>query len=344
MTSFLKADRSQAVAWWLFAVAALVLILLVVGGATRLTDSGLSITEWRPATGTIPPMSGAAWAVEFAKYQKIPQYAEVNAGMSLGEFQTLYWWEWTHRFLARLVGLAFAVPFAFFLIRGMIPRRLVWRCVGLLMLGGLQGVAGWWMVSSGLADRVSVAPERLAVHLGLALALFAGLIWCGLEASTGQGRAHDKGPWANGAAALLALIFVQCLLGALVAGNDAGLIYNDWPLMNGRFWPADYAADGGLWATFAHSRAAVQFHHRMLAYLLVALIAAFVLTANRSRFIQPTVRSWVYMLGTVAFFQVLLGIATLMMAAPLWLSILHQVTAALLLAVAVALTWRARRL
>lgn len=342
MTSFLKDNRSRAVAYWLFAVAALVLIMIVVGGATRLTDSGLSITEWRPVTGAVPPLSDAAWALEFAKYQAIPQFSKVNPDMTIEAFKGIYWWEWAHRLLGRVIGLAFAVPFAWFLVRREIPRRLIWRCVGLFALGGLQGLVGWWMVTSGLTERVSVAPERLMIHLSLALILFGALIWCGLEAYFGQGRADDRGPWARGGLALTALIFLQSMLGALVAANDAGRIYNDWPLMAGKVFPSDYA-QGGLWSTLAHSQAAVQFNHRLVGYLIFILLIAFVTQAARSRFIQPEVRRLAFILGAMGFAQVGLGIATLMAVAPLSLSILHQILAAFLLAVAVALTWRARR-
>lgn len=343
MTSFLKGDRSRAVAIWLFAVAFLVLAMVLVGGATRLTDSGLSITEWKPVTGAVPPMSEAAWADEFAKYQATPQYHFVNEGMTLGQFKAIYWWEWSHRFLGRLTGAVFFIPFVFFLVRREIPRRLAPRCFGLLLLGGLQGLVGWWMVQSGLANRVSVAPERLMIHLSVALILFVSLIWCGLEAWAGQGRMAARGPWARGGLALMIMIFIQSMLGALVAGNDAGLIYNDWPLMNGQLFPKEYAADG-FWATVAHSQAAVQFNHRLMAYLIFFTVLAFGVTAIRSRLIQPQVRAIALALMALVFVQVGLGVATLMLSAPLWLSLIHQATATLLLATAVALTWRARRL
>lgn len=343
MTSFLKDDRSRAVAWWLFAVAALVLAMVVVGGATRLTDSGLSITEWKPVTGAIPPMSQEAWAKEFALYQRIPQFSQMNPDMTVESFKGIYWWEWAHRFLGRVIAVAFAVPFAWFLIRRQVPRRLIWRCFGLLALGGLQGAVGWWMVSSGLADRISVAPERLMVHLGLALFLFMGLLWCGFEAFAGQGRVDAYGPWARGGLGLTVMIFIQAMLGALVAANHAGKVYNDWPLMNGRFFPSDYAA-GGLWQTLAHSNAAVQFNHRMFGYLVFFLLIAFAVTARRSRHVQPEVRAGAYVLTGLGVFQVLLGITTVLMVAPLPLSITHQIVATVLLAVSVWLTWRARRL
>lgn len=343
MTSFLKDDRSIAVAYWLFGVALLVLAMVVVGGATRLTDSGLSITEWKPVSGAIPPLSDAAWNVEFAKYQAIPQFAQVNPDMTVGEFKGIFWWEWAHRQLGRLVGVVFALPFAWFLYRREIPRRLIWRCVGLFMLGGLQGLVGWWMVSSGLTERVSVAPERLMIHLSLALVLFCALIWCGLEAYYGQGRENDRGPWAKGGLVLLVMVFIQSMLGALVAANDAGRIYNDWPLMAGRIIPDDYAANG-LWMTLAHSQAAVQFNHRLMGYLIFVVLIVFVAQARRSRFIQPEVKALAYAVGGLGVGQVFLGIATLMLVVPLWLSISHQIVATVLLGLAVTLTWRARRI
>lgn len=343
MTSFLKDDRSRVVGYWLLFVAVLVLAMVVVGGATRLTDSGLSITEWRPITGALPPLSDAAWQREFALYQQIPQFSQVNPDMTVETFKGIYWWEWSHRFLGRLVGLVFAIPFVVFLIRKDIPRRLIWRCFALLGLGGLQGLVGWWMVSSGLSERVSVAPERLMIHLSLALMLFAGLLWCGFEALAGQGRLDAKGPWARGGLGLTCLIFLQSMLGALVAANDAGKVNNDWPLMNGKLIPSDYAADG-VWTTLAHSVAAVQFNHRLVGYILFGLLIAFAIHARRSRHIQPEVRLGAYVLSGLGVLQVILGVATVLLVAPLWLSIVHQIAATVLLGAAVWLTWRARRI
>src|SRR5579871_4962208 len=188
MTSFLKDGRSQAVALWLIGVALIVFCMVVVGGTTRLTGSGLSITEWKPVSGVLPPLSQADWVRDFALYRATPQYREVNAGMTLAQFQTIFWWEWTHRLLGRLVGAVFAIPFAIFLVRRSMPARLIWRCAVLLALGALQGLVGWWMVQSGLENRVSVAPERLATHLGLALVLYGALIWTAMEAWSGQAR------------------------------------------------------------------------------------------------------------------------------------------------------------
>ena len=342
MTSFLRSDRSRPVAAWLFAVAALVLVMVVVGGATRLTVSGLSITQWKPISGVLPPMNATDWNQEFARYKAIPQYAQLNKGMSLDAFKGIYWWEWAHRLLGRLVGVVFAAPFAWFLIRRELPRRLIWRCALLFVLGGLQGLVGWWMVKSGLADRVLVAPERLMIHLGLAFALLAGLAWTALDAWAGTPRVTVPSPWTRWAFGLMGLIYLQILLGALVAGNDAGLVYNDWPLMNGALFPKDYAGHG-LWGTLAHSQAAVQFHHRVLAYLVLAATLTASILAWRSRYLAFNAKVIGAVLGGAVVIQALLGIATLMMHVPIGLAMAHQVMAAILLSASTAFAWRVRR-
>ena len=336
-----EAGASRAVALWLAAVAALVFAMIVVGGATRLTDSGLSITEWRPLTGAVPPLTDTGWAAEFEKYRRIPEYRYVNAGMSLAEFKTIFWWEWGHRFLGRVIGLAFAAPFLFFLLTRRIPKGLVGRCWLLLALGGLQGAVGWWMVSSGLSERVDVAPERLTTHLGLALVLFAALVWTALDAWRAPGDGSRRGV-PVGAYALFGLVFLQCLLGGLVAGNDAGRVYTDWPLMGGRLFPAEYGDAGGLWRTLTHYLAAVQLHHRVSGYLLFAATWAYLAAAMRRRRSSAVTR-WAGVLAAVVTGQMLLGIATLMMAAPVGLGILHQGGAVLTLGAATALAWSARR-
>ena len=342
MTSFLRSDRSKPVAIWLFAVAALVLAMVVVGGATRLTDSGLSITQWKPVAGALPPMNAADWTAEFERYQAIPQYQQINKGMSLEAFKAIYWWEWGHRLLGRLVGFAFAVPFAYFLIRRELPRRLIARCAVLFALGGLQGVIGWWMVASGLVDRVSVAPERLATHLGLAFVLIGALVWTALDAWSGAPRVTVPSPWTGRAFALLGLIYFQVLLGALVAGNDAGLVYNDWPLMNGALFPKDYAS-ASLWSTLAHSQAAVQFNHRILAYVVAIVVGLTVWSARRSSYLARDAKTLALVLGAAVGFQFLLGVLTLMTRVPIGLGMAHQVTAAIVLAIATAFAWRVRR-
>jgi heme a synthase len=344
MTSFLKDGRSRPVALWLACVALIVFCMVVVGGTTRLTGSGLSITEWKPVSGVLPPLSAAEWAKDFALYKATPQYRQVNAGMSLAEFRSIFWWEWSHRLLGRLAGVAFALPFVIFLALRQLPARLIWRCAILLVLGALQGLAGWWMVKSGLESRVSVAPERLAIHLGLALILFCALIWTAMEAWSGQGRARraHTGGWGFAAFLFLGLVFFQAMLGALVAGNHAGLIDNDWPLMNGYLVPPDYAAKT-LWATLAHSQAAVQFNHRMVAYAVVIAAVGITGAGLNSTLLMGQSRGLALAVGVVAVLQALLGVATLMAHVPLNLALTHQAGAAILLAVATALAWRVRR-
>ncbi|MFN3584993.1 COX15/CtaA family protein [Phenylobacterium sp.] len=343
MTSFLRSDRSKPVAVWLFVVAALVLAMVIVGGATRLTDSGLSITEWKPVTGAVPPMSDQAWQAEFERYKQIPQYAQINRGMSLSAFKSIYWWEWGHRFLGRLTGLVFFVPFVWFAVRREIPRRLFWRLAGIFVLGGLQGAVGWWMVASGLSERVSVAPERLMVHLGVAFALLVALLWTAFDAWSGAARQTLPSPWGRRAVGLMGLIYLQILLGALVAGNDAGLVYNDFPLMNGRLVPDDYAG-AGLWATLAHSQGAVQLHHRLGAYVLTGVALAIGWAAWRSNYLARETKLLGVAVAGAVVLQAMLGIATLMMRAPLALSIVHQLAAALVLGLATAFAWRTRRI
>ena len=335
-------DRSRPVAVWLFLVAVLVLAMVVVGGATRLTNSGLSITEWRPVTGSIPPLSEADWASEFQKYKSIPQYQQVNRGMSLEAFKEIYWWEWGHRFLGRLVGAAFAIPFAAFLVLRRMPKRLVSRSWALLALGGLQGVVGWWMVASGLSERVSVAPERLMTHLGLAFFLLAALLWTGLEAWNGPPARQARNGWTTIALVMAVLVYVQILLGALVAGNDAGYVLTDWPLMGGRLFPADYAG-AGLWGTLAHSVAAVQLHHRLGAYILCLCAVGLALACVRTDTAPLSLRRLGLVLAAAVFFQAALGIWTLVSVVPLSLGLAHQVSAALLFGLATSFLWASRR-
>jgi cytochrome c oxidase assembly protein subunit 15 len=342
MTSFLRDGPSRSVAVWLFAIAALVFAMVVVGGSTRLTNSGLSITEWKPLSGTIPPLNLDQWQAEFDHYKQIPQYRLMNQGMTLDGFKFIYWWEWSHRQLGRLISVLFAVPFGLFLWKRMIPGRLIWRCLGLFLLGGLQGVVGWWMVYSGLADRTEVAPERLTIHLGLALIVFCLLIWTGLEAWAGPKRPFQRRGWPLAALGLVALVFLQILLGGLVAGNRAGLIYNDWPLYAGRLWPGDYW-QGGLRGTLLHSLAAVQANHRMTAYLLLVLAWLAAARAQRSRYLPGPISGLALALAILVTVQAGLGIGTLVMQVPLGLALAHQLTAAVVLALAVGFAWRARR-
>ena len=328
---------------WLFAVAALVFGMVLLGGSTRLTGSGLSITEWRPVTGAIPPLSHQAWLAEFQKYRQIPQYRLINSGMSLAAFQGIYWWEWAHRLLGRVIGVVFLLPFLVFLAAKRLPRRLIWRTAVIFALGALQGLVGWWMVASGLEGRVAVAPERLMAHLGLALVLFCLLIWTGLEAWFGPGRPNFESRWRLPAALAAGLVFVQMMLGALVAGNNAGQIDNDWPLMNGRLFPKDYVGPGGLLHALLHSQAAVQFNHRIGAYLLVAAAVVAIVNAARRRELPRGARPLAFLFSALVLLQACLGILTLVDHAPFGLSLMHQCLAAVVLATALGLAWRVRR-
>lgn len=340
MNRIFTPDRAPAVAIWLFSVAALVFAMVVVGGITRLTGSGLSITEWKPIMGALPPMNEADWLEAFRKYQEIPQYQQVNAGMSLSEFQGIFWWEWIHRQLGRFTGVAFAVPFVVFIALRRLPRRLLWRCAILLGLGGLQGLIGWWMVSSGLSERVDVAPERLATHLGLALLIFAGLIWTGLEALFGEETSRSPVGWSRGAALLLAAVFLQCLLGGLVAGGKAGLVYTDWPMMNGAVFPPVDWGQGGL--AFLHDQGLVQFNHRIVAYGLLIGAIVYAVQAWRWRLAEGLGAVAFVLLGVIGL-QAVVGVLTLVHAVPIGLGVLHQAGAAVVLGVATWNLWLVRR-
>jgi cytochrome c oxidase assembly protein subunit 15 len=317
---------------WLYAVAGLVFAMVIVGGATRLTDSGLSITEWQPLLGAIPPLSAADWADAFAKYQAIPEYQIVNKGMSLGEFQFIYWWEWSHRFLGRLIGVAFIVPFIVLWLAGRIERAMVPRLVGLFVLGGLQGGLGWFMVKSGLVERVDVSQYRLAAHLTVAALIYAALIWVGL----GLGRPPRS--LANNRAAVMALaivvlVLVQSAAGAFVAGLDAGMGYNTWPLMEGQMVPDGLLIMQPAWRNIFENAMTVQFDHRMLAYvvaLAIAVHAARVVAQGGPA--QPARSAAVLVVVVVA--QVALGIATLIHQVPISLGLVHQGGALILLAAA----------
>jgi cytochrome c oxidase assembly protein subunit 15 len=333
-------DQSRSVAIWLWTAAALVFAMVVVGGVTRLTGSGLSITEWKPIIGALPPMNHAEWMDAFEKYKAIPQYQQINAGMSLAEFQGIFFWEWFHRLLGRLIGVVFALPLVVFLVLRKIPRRLIARCVILLALGGLQGLIGWWMVTSGLSERVDVAPERLATHLGLALIIFMGLIWTGLEAWNGEEHSRSPQGWSRGAAILLGAVFIQCLLGGLVAGAKAGFVYTDWPLMNGGVFPPVEWGKGAL--AFLHDQALVQFNHRIWAYGLLIGGTVYAVQAWRWRLAEGLGASAV-MVAVALWLQAVLGVVTLMHAVPLWLGGLHQAGAAVVLALATVNLWLVRR-
>ncbi|GJL97969.1 MAG: heme A synthase [Hyphobacterium sp.] len=338
--SLARPQTSYSVYIWLLIVAAMVCAMILVGGATRLTDSGLSITEWRPVTGIIPPISYAGWQAELELYRATAEYQLQNRGMSLEEFQLIYWWEWGHRFLGRMIGLVFAIPFLVFWLRNMIPPRLKSPLIVLLALGGLQGFIGWWMVTSGLVDRLDVSQYRLATHLGMAFIILGVSIWLALEARFGvSARAIDRlAPWA---AAFCGLVFLQIVLGAFVAGLDAGRIFTTWPLMEGQFIPDGYLGGVGWLQAAFESRPAVQLHHRWTGYFVV--IAATLLSFGLWRSGHSSLRrAAMWIIGGTAL-QVVLGIITLVHAAPLSLSLAHQAGAICLFSVAVMTAWKTRR-
>ncbi|HLH95288.1 MAG TPA: COX15/CtaA family protein [Xanthobacteraceae bacterium] len=328
-----ETGSGRAVRVWLWAVAALVFAMVVVGGATRLTESGLSITEWHPVTGVLPPLSAAAWQELFDKYKAIPQYQALNAGMSLGAFKAIFWWEWTHRLLGRVIGAVFFLPFLWFLLRGEITRQLRPRLWLIFGLGAFQGAVGWWMVASGLTERIEVSPYRLAFHLTLAATIFVALVWTAQEQVP---RSAEPSPprLRSSAVLLLALVLGQIYLGALVAGLRAGRIDNTWPLMEGRFVPpsAQLFFNEPWWRNFFENPLTVQFDHRMLAYCIAALALLHAIDAARSG--ARTARRGALVLAGAVLLQASLGIFTLLEQAPLALALMHQAMAMIVLTAA----------
>ena len=279
-----QAPHAAAVRWWLIAVAALIAVMVLVGGATRLTESGLSIVEWKPVTGTLPPLNEAQWAQAFEGYKAIPQYRELNAGMSLSEFKTIFWWEWSHRLLGRVIGAVYLLPFLYFLWRGAFGAELKRRLWMIFALGALQGAVGWWMVASGLTQRTEVSQYRLATHLMLALIIFASIVWTLRRMSARPQPAVPMRLKISGVA-LLALTFVQLYFGALVAGLRAGRVYNTWPEIDGAFIPsaARLWFEEPWWRNLFDNTLTVQFEHRMTAYALLILAVLHAIDAMRSR-------------------------------------------------------------
>ncbi|WP_296522485.1 COX15/CtaA family protein [Rhodoplanes sp.] len=327
--------RIRLVRLWLSLVAALVFLTVVVGGATRLTESGLSIVEWRPLAGTVPPLSQAGWQAEFDKYKAIPQYEIVNRGMSLSEFKTIYWWEWGHRNVARLTGLVFLLPFLWLLWRRALPPGLSGGLAVIFGLGAVQAGVGWWMVSSGLADRISVSHYRLAFHLTLACLVFTALVWTAARVGAPRGLAVS---WRLRAGAMLlgALVLVQIYFGALVAGMRAGLVYNTWPLIDDRFFPrADdlFFADPP-WLNFFENALTIQFTHRMVGYVLALVALLHLVDAVATAGARKGVRGGALALALAILAQIAVGVFTLVYRVPIELALLHQGAALVVLALA----------
>ncbi|MEZ5901003.1 MAG: COX15/CtaA family protein [Hyphomicrobiaceae bacterium] len=326
-----------AVEAWLWLVAILVFAMVAVGGATRLTGSGLSITEWKPIIGAIPPLNEADWLAAFEKYKQIPQYKLINEGMSLAQFKGIFWWEWGHRLLGRVVGVVFALPLVFFWWRGWLRKGTARKYAALFALGAVQGAIGWYMVSSGLSERVSVSQYRLALHLSGALAIFSLLVWLALDERRARrgGSAAIVTPFVRAmAAVILGLVFLQTVLGAFVAGLKAGLIYNTWPSMDGQFIPSDYWISGQTLMSFFESHAAAQFNHRMVAYIVLAAALVQVIAIVRGGATSMAKQSGL-MLLLVTLTQAVVGILTLVWHVPLELGVLHQAGAVIVLGVAV---------
>ena len=324
-----------AVIVWLIACAGMVFAMTVIGAITRLTESGLSMVEWRPLIGAIPPLSDAEWQRVFDLYRDTPEYRLRNAGMGLEAFKTIFFWEWLHRLWGRLIGVVFAVPFLWFWLRGRLPRGMAPKLFGLLVLGGLQGVLGWYMVQSGLIDRPSVSHYRLAAHLGLALVIYALLVWLILDAIRGgRPAAARAGGHAWGTLGVLAVTIVW---GAFVAGMDAGLAYNTWPLMGGVLLPPEAWALSPAWLNAVDNTAMVQFIHRWLG--IVTLLAALSLAWGCVRNDRPGLGAAV---AAASVAQVGIGIATLLTAVAIPVAALHQAGAVVLLTLVVSVIWVGR--
>ncbi len=335
----LKGPRLATVRAWLIAVAALIAAMVVVGGATRLTESGLSIVEWKPVTGALPPLSDTAWHAAFEAYKTIPQYREMNAGMTLDEFKTIFWWEWAHRLLGRVIGLVYLLPFLFFLWRGWLDAALKRRLWAIFALGALQGAVGWWMVVSGLTHRIEVSQYRLAAHLMLALIIFAAIVWTVRRLTPRPAAPTPALPAERRlratALALTAITYLQIYLGALVAGLRAGKAYNTWPTIDGALIPAADRLffETPWWRNFFDNVLTVQFSHRMVAYLLWAVALWHLIDVLAARATASLGRGAVALFAAVTA-QAALGIWTLLEGVPLGPALLHQGGAIIVLTVA----------
>jgi cytochrome c oxidase assembly protein subunit 15 len=334
MTTSSSSSHQKQIAAWLLACCALIFAMVVLGGVTRLTRSGLSIVEWDPIMGAVPPLTAAQWDDAFGKYKRTPEYRKVNYGMSLHEFKGIFYVEWAHRLLGRLIGVVFFVPFLYFLARRRIPRELVPKLVTMFVLGGLQGAMGWYMVKSGLVDVPRVSAYRLTAHLAFAVVIYAYLLWTALGLL--QPRAQPLPALAGirrFATAVAVLVFVMILSGGFVAGTRAGFAFNTFPLMNGRFFPEGMYAMQPWWANLFENLATVQFNHRMIAYALCIVIPVFWLTARRYLLPAPARRATHWLLGWLAV-QVTLGVTTLLYVVPVPLAAAHQAGALVLFSLA----------
>ena len=335
----------RAVALWLLACCALVFAMVVVGGVTRLTHSGLSIVEWQPIVGAVPPLDDREWEETFAKYKLSPEFRLSNPDMTLAGFKSIFWWEYGHRLLGRLVGAIFLLPFAYFLWRRAIPRPLAWKLAGIFALGGLQGAVGWYMVKSGLVDDPRVSSLRLAAHLGLALLIYAGMLWIALGLLSGNRgqtplpatRNAEPVPGLMMARGFVALVFAMVLSGALVAGIHAGLAYNTFPLMDGAWIPPEVLSIEPLWKNFVYNMATVQLVHRALAVVIVVLSVAMWWRVHADRAAPLAACRWSQVLLAAVALQVAAGITTLLLRVPVSIAALHQAGAVLVFTCALGL-------
>ena len=332
MPTLLSAQPSygydRALVWWLFGMVGLVAIMVVIGGVTRLTGSGLSMVEWRPIIGILPPLTEVEWMRVFKLYQASPEFQQVNIDMNLAEFKVIFFWEYVHRVWGRLLGLAFGLPLLFFWLAGRIPQGYGLPLLGLLALGSVQGIIGWWMVTSGLVDNPAVSQYRLAIHLSMALLILLLLLWTALNLRFGR----SKRPTGRAAATLL-LVALTIIAGAFVAGMDAGLLYNEYPLMGDGLVPVEYG-ENGLFDPFENP-ATAQFHHRWIAVLAVLAVADLWVFGLRKG-----LRGLVHIMAMSVIIQFLLGLTTLLLGVPVWAGALHQAGAVLLLSVVLIVTHR----
>ncbi len=331
-----QAGADRPIALWLLCCCAMILLMVVIGGITRLTESGLSITEWNPVMGVVPPLDEAHWAAAFAQYKAIPQYRAIHGDMTLGEFKAIYFWEYLHRLWGRLIGLVFAVPFLWFLLRRRIPWRLAPRLAGLFVLGGLQGALGWYMVKSGLSTRIEVSQYRLAAHLAVAVVIYGAMLWVALDLLRPHPPAmHDRRSaiLRRGLSCVLGLVFLTLIAGGFVAGLRAGYLYNTFPLMADQLAPPEYGQLSPWYLNWFENPAAVQFDHRLLAEITWLVIAVLWLWSWRLN-LGRRARLAMAVLAAMATLQAALGIATLLLVVPLPLAVLHQAGAMLLITAA----------
>jgi len=330
------------VGWWLVAMCALVFGMIVLGGVTRLTDSGLSIVDWRPLMGILPPLNEAAWIEVFERYRAFPEYQKINAGMSLGEFKSIFWFEYAHRLLGRVVGVAFLLPFLFFALTKRISGAMIPRMVVLFVLGGLQGLLGWFMVQSGLVDRPDVSQYRLTAHLGLAVLIYGYMLWIALSYLTPTSGMTKNAAAAAGLRILVPWIFFVILSGGFVAGTDAGLTYNTFPLMDGRWVPLGLFDQVPTLINFFENTITIQFTHRVLGIATVTAVILFWL-AHRWIAVDERLGWWINTLALVAIAQVLIGIATLIFVVPIPLAAAHQAGGMVLFTTAILTLHATRR-